>query len=55
MKFHWPALLALLTTLTGLVTSPIVLNVVPPQWAAVIVAVGALVQSLTKALHKGDV
>ena len=44
------AVLALIVTLTGLVTSPVVLDLIPPQWAGVITAVGALAQAITRAI-----
>jgi hypothetical protein len=53
-KLHLPALVALGTTAFGVVSSPLVMGLVPPHWAAVIVGAGALAQSLTKALHAGQ-
>lgn len=49
-----PALGGLLTTIGGMVLSPLVLNVVPPHWAAAIVAVGSAVQAVTKAIHHSE-
>lgn len=51
MKLHLPALGGLLTTIGGLVVSPAVLGLVPPHWSAAIVAAGAAVQAVTKAIH----
>jgi hypothetical protein len=44
--------LALVTTLFGAVSSPVVLGLIPAKWAAVIVALGALWQAVTKALYE---
>lgn len=54
MKKKLPAILALLTTTIGLVTSPLVLDLLPPHWSATVIAFGGFVQALTKSL-KGEV
>lgn len=54
MKLHLPALGGLLTTIVGLAGSPLVSNVIPAHWAAAIVAVGAAVQAVTKAIQHQD-
>lgn len=54
MKIHFPALGGLLTTIVGLAGSPLVSGVIPAHWAAAVVAVGAAVQAVTQAIHKGD-
>lgn len=51
MKINWKALGGLALTGFGLVSSPVVLHVLPAQWAAVVVAVGAVVQAVTDAVH----
>lgn len=50
-KLHFPALVALATTVFGVVSSPLLLDKIPPHWAAVIVGAGSLAQAVTKALH----
>lgn len=53
MKAKLPAILALVTTLVGLASSPMVLDLVPAHWAGVIVGFGAFLQAVTKAVtHK---
>lgn len=54
MKINWASVLGLATTVGGLITSPIVANIIPPAWSTVIIATGTLIQAVTKAVHKGD-
>lgn len=54
-KLHLSGILGALTTLGGLAASPEVANLIPGKWSAVVVAVGALIQATTRAVHKGDV
>lgn len=55
-KLHLAGIVGALTTLGGLLTSPLVTGIVhDPKWSAVIVAAGSLIQAATRAVHKGDV
>jgi len=51
VKSKIPAILALLTTLAGLVSSPVLLGLIPAKYAAVVIAFGALLQAVTKAVN----
>jgi hypothetical protein len=53
MKAKLPAILAAVTTLIGLLSSPMVLGLIPAEYAAVVIALGGLWQAVTKAVtHK---
>ena len=51
VKSKVPAILALLTTLVGLISSPALLGLIPNKYAAIIIAFGALLQAVTKAVN----
>lgn len=43
---------ALITTAFGLIASPAVMSLIPPHYAAIIIAIGAGWAAFTDALHK---
>jgi hypothetical protein len=45
---------ALITTALGLISSPAVMNLIPPHYAALIIAIGAGWAAFTDALHKSS-
>ena len=51
VKSKVPGILALLTTLAGLISSPALLGLIPNKYAAIIIAFGALLQAVTKAIN----
>ena len=53
MKNKLPAILAVVTTIFGLISSPLFMKLIPAEWSAVIIAAGSLWQAVTKAIqHK---
>lgn len=54
-KFHLAGVFGAVTTLSGLLALPEVANLLPGEWAAAVIAVGAAIQAVTRAVHKGDV
>lgn len=53
-KVRLPALGALLTTIAGVISSPLVLGLVGDKWAAVVIGIGTTWQALTKAIHHDE-
>ena len=45
------SILSIVTTLVGLVSSPMVANLIPAEWSGVVIAIGSLAQAFTKAIH----
>lgn len=54
-RLHLAGLVGALTTASGLLASPLVAGLLPPHWAAAMIAVGGAIQAVTRAVHKGDV
>jgi hypothetical protein len=54
-KLHLAGIVGALTTAIGLISLPEVTGLLPPKTAAIVIAVGAVIQGLTRAVHKGDV
>lgn len=50
---NWKAIGAFLVTAFGVVSSPAVLHLIPPQYSALVVAVGAIIQATSDAVHHG--
>ena len=48
ISLNWHGVAAFLTTLAGVVTSPAVLGVLPPKYAAALAAAGAVYGALSK-------
>ena len=46
------AIIGLLGTVGGALSSPLVLGLIPAHWAAVAIALGGLIQAVTKAIHQ---
>lgn len=51
-RIHWPAVLSALITVAGIATSPAVLALLPLKAAAIVTAVGAVLQSVTNGVQK---
>ena len=49
-KVNKGALLGAALTVGGLLTSPLLIGLVPAHWAAVLIGTGSLIQAVTKAL-----
>lgn len=54
-KLHPLGILALATSLVGIVSDPAVMGFIPHPWSMRVALAGALLQSITRAVHKGDV
>lgn len=54
-KLHLAGVVGAVTTVAGIMSLPEVLNLLPPKVAAGVIAAGAVIQALTRAVHKGDV
>lgn len=54
-KIHWTAVVGIVTTLAGLVSLPEVSGLLPGDVATKVIAAGAVIQAVTKAIHsKGE-
>lgn len=51
-RIHWPGVVGILTTLGGVISLPEVLALLPSKTAAMLIAVGAVVQAVTRPVHK---
>lgn len=49
---RWPGLAALATTLAAVAASPAVLDLLPKEYTAAIIAISALVQAMTKPVKR---
>lgn len=54
-KLHPAALLGLATTIAGVLADPALLALLPHKTAAIVTIAGAVIQAVTRAVHKGDV
>ncbi len=50
-RIHWPGTLAVAGQLVTVLQSPLVLDNLSKEWSAVLVAIFAAVQAITKAVH----
>lgn len=53
-KPHTAGIVSALVTIGGIVTSPLVMGLVPAKYAAAATVAGALLQAFTKPVHAGD-
>jgi hypothetical protein len=53
-KIHWPAIGAAAVSVLGVASSPAVLGLLPPQWAAAVAGAGIIAQAFTKPVPKAD-
>jgi hypothetical protein len=54
-RVHWSGVVGLLTTVCGVLASPEVAGVLPRNVSLAVVFLGAGIQAITRAVHKGDV
>lgn len=53
-KPHTAGIAAVLTTVAGVMASPLAFGILPGKWATGIAIGGALLQAFTKPVHAGD-
>ena len=51
-NIHWPAIGAAAVTVLGVASSPAILGMLPPQYAAIVAGLGIIAQAFTKPATK---
>lgn len=54
-KLHLAGVIGLVTTVVGVVADPQVMALLPKKTALAVALAGAVIQAVTRAVHKGDV
>lgn len=53
-KLNGAAAFGLLVTVGGVLSSPLMLSLLPAHWAAVVISGGSFIQAVTKAIHHSE-
>lgn len=51
-RIHWPAIVAAIPTIAGMLLDPMMLNIVPEKYSRVLIAVGSVLQMFVKHVWK---